>query len=129
MDEKRRKVAELQSLQDELRQQIKRLDEQVVAEKKSAAEHPTEGGLSFANFAKVARERRENLVNSIAQMEQVILMAREELAEAFRELKKYETVQSNRERRDREEANRREQAVLDEIGLNMHRTRKASKLG
>lgn len=127
MDEKRRKLAELQSLEDELRQQIVRLDEQVILERKAATDHPVEGGLTFASFAQVARDRRDNLENSMAQMAHVILLAREELAEAFRELKKYETVQRSRERREREEANRREQAILDEIGLNMHRTRKSTK--
>ncbi len=123
MDEKRRKLAELQRLEDELRAQIIRLEEQLVVEQKSAAENPSEGGMAYANFANQVIQRRENLQDSLAQMSHVILGAREELAESYRDLKKYETVQRNREQRERQEQNRLEQAVLDEVVLSMHRSR------
>ena len=123
MDEKRRKLAELQGLEDELRGQITRLEEQLIAEQKTASENPGEGGLAYANFAQHVIQRRENLQDSLSQMAHVILSAREDLAESYRELKKYEAVQKNRERRERVEQNRMEQAVLDEVGLSMHRSR------
>ena len=50
-------------------------------------------------------------------------MAREEVTLAYQELKKFEVAQSNRKRRAREEANRREQIVLDEIGIEGFRRR------
>ena len=123
MDEKRRKLAELQRLEDELREQIANLEEQLVAEQKTASENPGEGGLAYANFARQVIQRRENLQDSLSQMAHVILSAREDLAESYRELKKYEAVQKNREQRERAEQNRMEQAVLDEVGLSMHRSR------
>ena len=123
VDEKRRKLAELQHLEDELRGQISNLEEQLVIEQKAAAENPAEGGLAYANFANQVIQRRENLQDSLAQMSHVILGAREELAESYRDLKKYETVQRNRKQRERQEQNRLEQAVLDEVGLSMHRIR------
>ena len=125
VDEKRRKVAELQHLEDELRQKIDYLKAEMVTEKKAAAENPTEGGLMYPNYIKHATQRRDNLMESLSQMEYVISLAREEMAEAFRDLKKYENVDRNRQRRQREEQLRRDQLVSDEVALNMHRRKKA----
>lgn len=123
MDEKRRKLAELQSLEDELRGQITNLEEQLIIEQKAAYENPAEGGIAYANFADQVIVRRENLQDSLSHMAHAISIAREELAEAYRDLKKYETVERNRQQRHRQEQNRLEQAVLDEVGLSMHRMR------
>lgn len=123
MDEKRRKLAELQRLEDELRGQIANLEEQLKIEQKAAADNPAEAGLTYANYAKQVMVRRENLQDSLSQMAHVILSAREDLAESYRELKKYEAVERNREQREIEERNRLEQSVLDEVGLTMHRKR------
>lgn len=123
MDEKRRKLAELQRLEDELRGQIANLEEQLKIEQKAAADNPAEAGLTYANYAKQVMVRRENLQDSLSQMAHVILSAREDLAESYRELKKYEAVERNRGQRELEERNRLEQSVLDEVGLTMHRKR------
>lgn len=123
VDEKRRKLAELQRLEDELRGQIANLEEQLKIEQKAAADNPAEAGLTYANYAKQVMVRRENLQDSLSQMAHVILSAREDLAESYRELKKYEAVERNRGQRELEERNRLEQSVLDEVGLTMHRKR------
>ena len=123
MDEKRRKLSELQRLEDELRGQIINLEEQLKIEQKAAYDNPGEAGLTYANYAKQVMVRRENLQDSLSQMSHVILSAREDLAESYRDLKKYEAVQKNREQRERVEQDRMEQAVLDEVGLSMHRSR------
>jgi len=123
VDEKRRKLSELQRLEDELRGQIINLEEQLKIEQKAAYDNPGEAGLTYANYAKQVMVRRENLQDSLSQMSHVILSAREDLAESYRDLKKYEAVQKNREQRERVEQDRMEQAVLDEVGLSMHRSR------
>ena len=51
--------------------------------------------------------------------------AREELNEAHRELKKFEIMQSERDRHETEEEGRREQIHLDEVGLQSYRQRQA----
>jgi flagellar biosynthesis chaperone FliJ len=48
-------------------------------------------------------------------------LARDELAEAFRQHKTYEITQANRDRRAQEEADRQEQIVLDDVGQEIHR--------
>jgi len=127
VDEKRRKLGELLRLQGELEDQLKQLEADLIEQQKAAAADPTLAGLTYGAFAKQVIQRRENLQDSIDQMEFVIGHAQDELSDAYQELKKYETVESNRQRRFEREQNRREQIMLDEIALNQHRRKKAAR--
>ncbi|MBL4615888.1 MAG: flagellar FliJ family protein [Magnetovibrio sp.] len=125
VDEKRRKLGELLRLQGELEDQVKQLEEDLVREQHAAASDPTLAGLTYGAYAKKVIQRRENLQESIDQMEMVIGHAQDELSEAYRELKKYEIVDRNRQRRHEQQQDRREQIMLDEIAINQHRRKKA----
>ena len=127
VDEKRRKLGELLRLQGELEDQMKQLEADLIEQQKAAAADPTLAGLTYGAFAKRVIQRRENLQDSIDQMEFVIGHAQDELSDAYQELKKYETVESNRQRRFEREQNRREQIMLDEIALNQHRRKKTAR--
>ncbi|MFC1673427.1 flagellar export protein FliJ [Pseudomonadota bacterium] len=127
VDEKRRKLGELLRLQGELEDQLKQLEEDHAREKQAAADDPTGAGIAYPNYHKQVMQRRENLEDSIKQMEIVIGYAQDELSDAYQELKKYETVEQNRQRRRDLEMARREQALLDEIALNQHRRKKAAR--
>lgn len=129
VDEKRRKLGELLRLQGELEDQVKALDEQYMREKDAAAADPTGAGMTFPSYAEHVRQRRDNLQDSIKQMDIVIGYARDELSESYQELKKYETVDKNRQRRYELEQSRREQIMLDEIALNQHRRKTKAKTG
>lgn len=128
VDEKRRKMGELLRLQGELEDQVTQLEEDLVREQKAAAADPALAGLTYGAYAKQVIQRRENLKDSIDQMEFVIGHAQDELSEAYRELKKYEIVDRNRQRRYELQQNRREQSMLDEIALNQHRRKKAKAI-
>ncbi len=65
-------------------------------------------------------ERRRRIAESIAMTEELLNTAREEMREAFMILKKFQTAQENRDKRDADELNRKDQAVLDEIGTRRH---------
>ena len=129
VDEKRRKLGELLRLQADLEDQLKRLDEEHTREQRAAAADPTGAGLTYPNYAHHVRQRRDNLQDSIAQMEIVIGYARDELSDSYQELKKYETVEQNRQRRHELEQSRREQTMLDEVALNQHRRKKRAARG
>ncbi|MCR4377449.1 MAG: flagellar export protein FliJ [Rhodospirillales bacterium] len=129
VDEKRRKLGELLRLQAELINQIKRLDEEHIREKEAATLDPTGAGITYPNYAHHVRQRRANLQGSIEQMEIVIGHARNELQEAYQELKKYETVEKGRLRRYELEQARREQILLDEVALNQHRRKVKARAG
>ena len=114
-------------LQDELEQQLKDLDAEHEREQAAASGDPTGAGLTYPAYAKEVRQRRDNLLDSIAQMDIVINYARDELSEAYQELKKYETVEKNRQRRYELEQARREQIMLDEVALNQHRRKSKAR--
>lgn len=67
------------------------------------------------------RFRRERLDKAIAAIRVEIEKARDRLGEAYRQLKVYEEVQKQRSERERQEENRQERIVLDEIGQNQYR--------
>lgn len=127
VDEKRRKMGELLRLQGELEDQLKQLETDLVMQQKAAAQDPTLAGMTYGVFAKQVIQRRENLQGSIDQMEIVIGHAQDELSVAYQDLKKYETVDRNRERRREREQNRKEQILLDEVAQNQHRRKKAAR--
>ncbi|HUD51280.1 flagellar export protein FliJ [Parvibaculum sp.] len=119
-DEKRRKVAELELMVQEFRVRERELEAQVLAEQQKAGISDV-AHFAYPMFAKSVIRRRQNILNSIEDIERQIEVAKEELAAAFRELKKYEIVEDNRKRRQRREAVRVEQIELDEIALGIHR--------
>jgi flagellar protein FliJ len=120
LDEKRRALAEAERRLDNARAQRAALDEEMMAEKATAAQGG-EGAYTYGAYLQAARRRREAIDAGIAVLEKAAGEARDAVAEAFAELKKYEITKANRERRALEEANRREQELLDEMGLSMHR--------
>ncbi len=117
VDESRRKLADLQRLLDELMAQALRLEEELAREQKIAAASPGEAGYVYAGYAQAVIARRETLANSIARTKQEVAAARDELRDVYRELKKYEVTQANRDLMEARAAAQRETKILDEIGL------------
>ncbi len=120
VDEKRRKLAELELMLQEFRARERELEAQVLAEQEKAGISDV-AHFAYPMFAKSVIRRRQNILNSIEDIEHQLGVAKEELASAFRELKKYELIEDNRKRRHRKEAMRIEQAELDEVALGIHR--------
>ncbi len=125
VDEKRRKVGGLLRLVADLEDQARRLEEELINEQAAAAASPEEAGFLYGNYAETVIERRQRIADSIAKAEEEIAAAQDELREAYRELKKYEIAQENREKREAEEEARRDQMFLDDIGLQNFRRRQA----
>jgi flagellar export protein FliJ len=123
VDEKRRRLGELLRVLDDLENRLKRLEEEVVREQHVAAQDPSGAGFLYGNYAEAVIERREKLKESIARAEAEIARARDDLREAYRDLKKYEIAQRNRDQRAAAEAARKEQVVLDELGIQGYRQR------
>jgi flagellar export protein FliJ len=120
VDEKRRKLAELELMLEEFRARERELEAQVLAEQKKAGISDV-AHFAYPMFAKSVIRRRQNILNSIEDIERQLVVAKDELAGAFRELKKYEIIEDNRKQKRRKEAMRVEQAQLDEIALGLHR--------
>lgn len=118
LDEKRRRLVELQAMADDTRRRIATLDREIREEAKSAdaaggEAHPG----SWQAYARTMRERRENLEVTLCTIDSQVGEINEAIAEAFQELKKFELISEARARRVRETAARREQFALDEMAL------------
>lgn len=127
VDEKRRVLTALQTREDQIIEEIRQGEEQLRHEQHLAAEDATGIGFSYGAFQNAWMRRRDLMHQALAAVRADIEKARDELAEAFRELKTYEVTQANREKREREELDRKEQIFLDEIGLNMHRRKQEAE--
>lgn len=121
VDERQRELGILRTREEELLQQRQALERQMIAEQKIAAGEPIGAGFTFGAFAADHRFRRERLDKAIAAIRVEIEKARDRLGEAYRQLKVYEEVQKQRSERERQEENRQERIVLDEIGQNQYR--------
>lgn len=117
VDEKRRVLGELLRQLYALEEQARLLESRLVEEQRVAAAKPSEAGYLYGAYAKAVVDRRESLARAIASQESQVEAAQEALRVAHGDLKKYEMVQEERDRLAAEERDRKEQIVLDEIGL------------
>jgi flagellar export protein FliJ len=115
VDEKRRKVAQIETMIAEFERMNTELEREISAEQaKAGISDP--GHFAYPTYAKAAISRRDNLARSIGDLKTQLETARADLGEAFEELKKVEILEERDQQRERAEQNAREQAELDRIG-------------
>lgn len=117
VDEKRRMLADQLRQQALLQERLTALEQEITQEQEYAQAMPTEAGLTYAAYAEVAIDRRENLKKAIILQSQGVEAARERLREAYLELKKYEIAEEHREAEVATELAKQDQAELDEMGI------------
>ena len=118
VDERRQTVADIETMIGELQQMVIDLERQIETEQEKAGVSDV-NHFAYPTFAKAAIVRRDNLKNSCAELETKLEEARDQLAEAFEELKKVELIEERDAERVRVHEAAKEQAELDEIGINM----------
>ena len=116
VDEKRRKVAQIEGMTAEFERMGADLEREIRAEQERAGIHDP-GHFAYPTYAKAAISRRENLKRSADELRIQLEDAKGALGEAFEEMKKVELLDERDQMREREEAEAREQAELDAIGL------------
>jgi flagellar protein FliJ len=116
VDERRRKVAQIEGMIAEFERMAGDLDREIKSEQDRAGIHDP-GHFAYPTYAKAAMQRRENLQRSADDLKIQLETATGALAEAFEEMKKIELLDERDQMREREEENAREQAELDAIGL------------
>lgn len=126
LDEKRQKLAGLESLAARLRQDLAEIDSSLEAEKPRAGDD-VEAAKAMTNYAAAMAERRRTFQQSIAEVEAEIDAARSEIEAVFQELKRYELGLRHHEEREAKKRARREQASLDEIGLSASLRRRQAR--
>jgi flagellar FliJ protein len=116
VDERRRKVAQIEGMIAEFERMAGDLEREIRSEQDRAGIHDP-GHFAYPTYAKAANQRRENLQRSADDLRTQLEAATAALAEAFEEMKKVELLDERDQMRDRVEANAREQAELDAIGM------------
>jgi flagellar FliJ protein len=116
VDEKRRKVAQIEGMIAEFERMAGDLEREIKAEQERAGIHDP-GHFAYPTYAKAAMQRRENLQRSADDLKIQLESATNALAEAFEDMKKVELLDERDQIREREEESAREQAELDAIGI------------
>jgi flagellar export protein FliJ len=114
VDEKRRKVAQIESMIAEFDRIASELDREIKTEQERAGIHDP-AHFAYPTYAKAAIGRRENLRRSAGELKAQLDDAKAVLGEAFEELKKVEMLDERDHTREKAENNAREQAELDRI--------------
>ena len=115
VDEKRRRVAQIESMVADFDRMAADLEREITAEQDRAGIHDP-AHFAYPTYAKAAIVRRDNLKRSADELKGQLEDARLALAEAFEELKKVELLDERDQARERVADKAREQAELDRIG-------------
>src|SRR6202162_2254082 len=116
VDEKRRKVAQIETMIAEFERMAADLEREIKVEQDRAGIHDP-GHFAYPTYAKAAIQRRENLKHSADELRIQLEDAKSALGEAFEEMKKVELLDERDQLRERAEEDAREQAELDAVGL------------
>jgi flagellar FliJ protein len=116
VDEKRRRVAQIEGMIADFQRMTNELDREIQSEQERAGINDP-SHFAYPTYAKAAMQRRENLQRSADELRIQLEDAKSHLAEAFEELKKVELLDERDQARERAEENAREQSEMDSIGL------------
>ena len=114
VDEKRRKVAQIEAMIAEFDRIATELDREIKLEQDRAGIHDP-AHFAYPTYAKAANTRRENLKRSTGELRAQLDDAQAALGEAFEDLKKVEMLDERDQAREKADAAAREQAELDRI--------------
>ncbi|MCJ2025449.1 flagellar export protein FliJ [Methylobacterium komagatae] len=120
VDEKRRRVTQIEMMMADFNRMATELDREVAMEE-SRAGITDVGHFAYPTYARAAATRRDNMRQSAQALEGQLAEAKAELGEAFEELKKVEILDDRERSAERAAENARDQAAMDGIGLNRAR--------
>ena len=120
LDDKRKILANLMDRLDAVKREERRTIENFEEEKNLAAKEP-ELLRAFPNYNKRIQEKLKLLHNEIEKLNKAIDRARDDLQDAFKEMKTYEITDAERERRIAVAEKKTEDMEMDAIGLEGYR--------
>ena len=116
VEEKRRKVAQIEAMIAEFERMAGDLDREIAAEEERSGIHDP-GHFAYPTYAKAAMTRRDNLRRSAQELRTQLDDAKATLGEAFEELKKVELLDERDQMRERVLEDSREDRELGHLGL------------
>jgi flagellar protein FliJ len=116
VDEKRRRVTQIETMVAEFERMAGDLDREIATEEQKAnISDPAH--FAYPTYAKAAATRRDNLRRSAQDLQGQLDDAQAELGEAFEELKKVEILEDRERSAERALDKTRDQAAMNQIGL------------
>jgi len=100
VEEKRRKVAQIEAMIADFQRMVTDLDREIIAEQERAGIHDP-AHFAYPTYAKAATARRDNLKRSSGELAVQLEEAKIALHESFEELKKVEQMDERDQSRDR----------------------------
>lgn len=119
VDDKRRHLAQIETMIAEFDRMAGELDAQIASEQERVGIDDV-SHFAYPTFAKAAMQRRDNLKASADELHGQLEQAQDALAEAVEELKKIELLEERDQVREREAADSAEQDEMDEIAGRNH---------
>ena len=120
VDEKRRKLSQIETMVAEFERMATELDREIASEEARAG-IADRTHFAYPTYARAALQRRDNLIQSADEMRGQLEAARLELEEAFEDLKKFEILDDREQLKERVAEAVREQSEMDRIVLRMAR--------
>jgi len=111
VDEKRRRVAQIELMIGEFERIAAELEREIKAEQDRAGIHDP-SHFAYPTYAKAAMQRRENLKHSAADLKRQLEDAKNALEEAFGEMKKVELLDERDQMRERVDEEARDHSEL-----------------
>ena len=119
VDEMKRRIASIDAMRADLERKLADLDDNVAREKQRAGDSDI-GRLAFPSFLRSIESRRENLRNTLKEIEREYAAAHADLTAAFQDLKALESATELQAKRLADMQVRRAQARADEMALVQH---------
>jgi len=118
LDEKRRRLADLQGEREEIVLAIEAMEAEVVEQSRSSGLEVS--AIAIGAYLEGVRIRQEQLSTLLAAKEREVSKHQDIVAEGFRELKTFEIAQSREQARARAAEAKEEQDAFDELGIQNH---------
>lgn len=119
LDQLRRQIAEKETQKLQLHELLERMARELEAERELASQN-AEMSQFYGGYAKRMLERQDVVVKEIQRLDKEIRELSLQITEKFSELKKYEIARDNRLKRQKEEADRKERIMFDDIAIQQH---------
>ena len=119
VDDAKRRMMTLDGMKSDLERKLADLEESVAREKQRANDTDI-GRLAFPSFLKSIEGRRENIRNSLKDIEREREQCQAELTSAYQDLKSLELAMEQEAKRAAEAEARRSQSRMDEMAIVRH---------
>jgi flagellar FliJ protein len=119
VEDLKRRMTTLDSMHGDLGRKLSDLEDSVARERQRANDSDI-GRLAFPSFLRSIESRRENLRNSVKEIERERAQCQQVLASAYQELKSLEAAAEQQSRRASGTDEQRLQSQLDEMALVRH---------